>query len=402
MATPRQSSLFDEGSEKTLSVVEVLDRAKPTDKAQATFQRLVTRIEQQRASFKLWHDYLPRYNQRVSGELIPLHDQLWQYRQNLALLFDDILSQPGRLRGKRQRAQLQQLLVGLIQELLDEKPDSALEAIHDKYNDLTYAEDQEFSMALSQDMVENILGIDLGDEYSASNLEELLVKAEQELHARAFQQQQEREQRQAKKHKTRKAEEADAKREQAAREISQSVREVYRKLASALHPDRETDHAVRQQRTEQMQRVNQAYEAGDLLTLLNIQLEIEQIDAEHLATLPVQRLAHYNQILKEQLAELKAETDSVIAPFMRLVPYARHLTPDMVDRALGDELARLEAMIVQVKDDLEDFKDSSKLAASLKAAKPYVRHDEFDDLSYLQDVFAPAAPARRKKPGKKR
>jgi curved DNA-binding protein CbpA len=42
------------------------------------------------------------------------------------------------------------------------------------------------------------------------------------------------------------------------------VREVFRKLASELHPDRETDPAEHARKTELMQRVNQAYKAGDL------------------------------------------------------------------------------------------------------------------------------------------
>src|SRR6185436_12237903 len=58
---------------------------------------------------------------------------------------------------------------------------------------------------------------------------------------------------------------------------SQSVREVYRKLASELHPDRETDAAERERKTVLMQKVNQAYAAQDLLTLLQLQLDIEQI-----------------------------------------------------------------------------------------------------------------------------
>ena len=64
-----------------------------------------------------------------------------------------------------------------------------------------------------------------------------------------------------------------------------------------------------------MQRVNQAYDANDLLTLLGLQLEIEQIDAAHLSSISAERLAHYNQILSEQLTQLEAELASVIEPY---------------------------------------------------------------------------------------
>ncbi len=385
MATPGQASLFDDGTDKGVRIVEVLNRAKPADKAQATFQRLVTQLEQQRALLQLWHDYLVRYNQRISKEMMPLQSRYRQCRRDLALLFDDILGRPDGLRGKRQRAQLQRELIGLIQDLLSERSDSELEAIHDRHSAMTYAEDQELEKALSQDMLESILGIDLGDQHHAENLDELFARAGGEWHAHQAREQQEREPRKARKRKTRKAEEAEAKRAQAAKELSQSVRDVYRKLASALHPDRETDPAVRQYRTEQMQRVNRAYEAGDLLSLLNIQLEIEQIDASHLASLPAERLAHYNQVLREQLAELRAENDSVAAPFLQMVPYTQNLTPDKVDRALTEAVAHMGALIEQVKGDLVNYKDPKRRSAALKALKSRQERHAFADLD-LDDI----------------
>jgi hypothetical protein len=51
-------------------------------------------------------------------------------------------------------------------------------------------------------------------------------------------------------------------RDEAAQGGTQAVREVFRKLVSELHPDRETDPAEHARDTELMQRVNQAYKAG--------------------------------------------------------------------------------------------------------------------------------------------
>lgn len=87
------------------------------------------------------------------------------------------------------------------------------------------------------------------------------------------------------------------------------MREVYRKLASALHPGREPDERQREAKTALMQRVNQAYEANDLLVLLELQLQIEQIDASQIANASEQRLKHYNKVLSDQLTELKLELD---------------------------------------------------------------------------------------------
>jgi hypothetical protein len=59
-----------------------------------------------------------------------------------------------------------------------------------------------------------------------------------------------------------------------------SARDVFRRLALALHPDRASNEEERRQRTEVMKGLSQAYEAGDLAALL----EAEQ---RWLATHPI-------------------------------------------------------------------------------------------------------------------
>jgi uncharacterized protein YciW len=97
------------------------------------------------------------------------------------------------------------------------------------------------------------------------------------------------------------AQAADQKRAEAERIAKQSVRDVYRKLASALHPDRSSETFSPEQKLLLMQRVNQAYEADNLLGLLNIQLEIEQVDMEQLSSFTPERMQHYNHVLRQQL-----------------------------------------------------------------------------------------------------
>lgn len=399
MPPPKQHSLFDAGEpERSIRVVEILNHAKPADKAQAAFRRLVTQIEEQRTLLQGWQSYLTRYNNRIGIELLPVQNELWQQRRRMALLLDELLANPGAPRKKRQRAKLQQMLIELIQNMLIERADAELQSIHDKHSDFAYADDQEMGMALSQDMIESVLGIRMDDQHGAKSMEELFAKAQQELLRRDERSKLDKEEWQTSKRKNRKAEEAQEKKEQAAREISQSVRDVYRKLASALHPDRELDAAAKQRKTEQMQRVNQAYESGNLLELLNLQLEIEQIDAAHLGSLSAQRLAHYNAVLREQLTELKGEIRSITAPFQMLVPFSGYLVPEMIDRSLSEEIARVALYVEQIKGDLEDFKDPAKLAAALKDYEPDDGFDDFADLSFLLDTFAvPSAKAKRKK-----
>lgn len=58
-----------------------------------------------------------------------------------------------------------------------------------------------------------------------------------------------------------------------------------------------------------MQRANSAYEAGDLLALLTLQLQIEQVDITHAAGIAAAQVKHFNKVLAEQLRELESEID---------------------------------------------------------------------------------------------
>ena len=153
-------------------------------------------------------------------------------------------------------------------------------------------------------LLEEVGGLDLGEEIAGS-AEELMQRA----HAKMAEQ---REQ-QAQRAPPRKSKTAAQKRaEEDAARISQTVRVVYRKLAAALHPDRMATDATaeeRQRSTELMQRANSAYEAGDLLALLTLQLQIEQVDIAHAAGIAAAQVKHFNKVLAEQLRELEAEID---------------------------------------------------------------------------------------------
>jgi hypothetical protein len=100
-----------------------------------------------------------------------------------------------------------------------------------------------------------------------------------------------------------KAQQAAQRREEALRDAGQSLREVFRRLACALHPDREGDAEERARRTTLMQQANQAYEANDLMTLLRLQVEADQLDPERLAVVPQARLRGYNLLLTRTIHE---------------------------------------------------------------------------------------------------
>lgn len=391
---PTQSSLFDDEENRALTVAAALPRGKSVDRRQAAFQRLIRQIEEERALLADWQSYQTRYAQRVSNELMPLQARVREVRIGLAHLLDEQYQRPGVLRGKGLRKKLRAMIVDLVQELLAEAADPTLVALHDRYSDLRHAELAELEQELSRAMIEDMFGVQLSDADPSADIEAMLARAldmkQQEEAAR--------EEKRPSRRKTAKAAAAEAKRAEAEKQVSQSVREVYRKLASTLHPDRASADFTPEQKTILMQRVNRAYDAGDLLELLNIQLEIEQIDAVHLANLPAERIDHYNQVLRDQLAEMKSEVESLVAPFRALVPFVYKLRHGDVDRALDGEIARLRIEAQRHADDSEALRDPKRLAEAVKHYQPNDGLDGLDaDIEAFGELMEGLATPRRRR-----
>ncbi len=393
MTRPTTGSLFDDEPRKDLSLTKAVAQGKPVSKAQQVFQRLIAKIESKRERLKEWHDFQPRFNQRVVAEIEPLEAQLRVGQRKMVDLIDELLSRPARGRkfSRLQRAKLEQLLMNLVDGLLEYEGDEALEVLHDKYSDIPLEQVRRSEMAITQEMLNGVFGVDVGDGHGASNPEELMEHAkrlmeesiERERHSEPEPEPASASRRS--KAGAAKAEAARVRREQAAKEVSQSLREVYRKLASALHPDRELDDDARESKTLLMQRVNQAYAANDLLTLLSLQLEIEQIDAGQLSSVPPQRLAHYNQILREQLAGLEAELQDFVMPFLPMLGWVSDPTPATLERKLNADLLQLRSQLRAIEDDLVEFRDPVVLREMLKQYRLEEDFQGSDDLDAFGD-----------------
>ena len=151
-------------------------------------------------------------------------------------------------------------------------------------------------------------------------------------------------------------------------EASGSLRDVYRRLASALHPDREPDAGQRERKTTLMQQANQAYAEENLLALLELQLQAEQIDAAHLASVDRRRLQHYVIVLQEQLADLQSETRRLEAEFRAATGLAAGsgMQPRKADRLITSEAQRLRSELLLLRRETKSLQDAQAMKAWLR------------------------------------
>lgn len=98
---------------------------------------------------------------------------------------------------------------------------------------------------------------------------------------------------------------------QAEKMSEQSLKSVYFKIASIIHPDREPDEAKKVEKTELLQRANQAYEQEDLFYLLKLQLDVEQQRLNKKA-LSDDQLKFYQMALESQSSQLQSQINALI------------------------------------------------------------------------------------------
>jgi hypothetical protein len=177
-----------------------------------------------------------------------------------------------------------------------------MRTIFDRHSSLSFQEMQQEEIEdLKQDAKE-YMGIDLDDADIAS---------EEDLVERVYEHMKNDEARQRESSGQHRKSSGQQRGEASAQGAKQFLREIYRKLASVVHPDREADPARRAEKTELMQQINRAYATNDLLTLLEAQLRLELIDPDHVSNIGGKRLQQFNRLLAQQLETAKAELRSV-------------------------------------------------------------------------------------------
>ncbi|WP_139826332.1 J domain-containing protein [Derxia lacustris] len=301
------------------------------------FNSLIERIRQRRALLAEWEQAIPAFRQKCLTELFPLRDKERQLRAQLALDLDAIHG--GKGFSRNERSKLSELIVGLAGGVLRHAEDAEMRRLVNAHSDPdedAQADEMPPADAPAQD-----------EPRPAHET----AKAQAAAHRKAA-----------------KAQARADKREAETRQLSQSIREVYRKLVSALHPDREPDPAEQLRKTALMQRVNAAYEKGQLLQLLELQLELEHIDEAHLANLDATRLGTYQRILKGQLAELDSEIQRIEREFIADFGLSakERLRPDGLLPILKSDVAACRKSLRTLEAMLELAGDARQLRSWLK------------------------------------
>lgn len=271
--------------------------------AQLRFNRLLAKIDKLKVQVADIKELTDAYRPLYSGTLEPLREQQRGFFRRMALQLDERLGRKGLTAAQKRSAT--EILCEMC-EALAVFGDEAMTALHDKHSAYSLREMAEEKASAMRAMMEGILGRSLdvqeqeeGDE-SLDPIDAVMRAGQEQLRQAA---QAEHEAAQARRKPTT----AQRKAGQQQQDAETILRQVFRQLASALHPDRERDPAEHQRKTALMSEANAAYGRQDLVALLHMQLRLAQVDPQALVQQPEERIAAMSLLLKQQAAELDRE-----------------------------------------------------------------------------------------------
>jgi hypothetical protein len=340
---------------------------KSQSKEQIQFNKLTQKIADLRLEIDKLKGISDRTNTFMMGEYAPVETKFNNELCEMVRLYDRAFTS-GNF-NKTQEKKLKWLITDLAYDLINECGHDELKEIYDRHNpdepfDAANEEADDESNVMMKEMLE-AMGFDIDEDMDMSDPEKMAEFLENQLREKEAAE----ENRQKNKKKSAKKLEKEAEKEAEAAKISKSVREVYMDLVKTFHPDLELDEAEKVRKTAIMQRITAAYEADDLLGLLQLQLEYERIDQKSLDNIGTERLQHFVKVLRNQANELAFERDRIKQTLQMMAegPEAvmfgstRGFKPEGVEFSFKRRLAELKTKLKMLKQEIEYFRETKNL-----------------------------------------
>lgn len=150
------------------------------------------------------------------------------------------------------------------------------------------------------------------------------------------------------------------KREQAVKMAAQSLKTVYLKITAMIHPDRESDEAKKLDKTELLQKVNEAYAEQDLFYLLKLQLQLETNRGLSSKALSSEQVKFYQLALEAQGQNLQSQLEEIFTSFhLSSHVNTKQLKMSDVYKVIDKDAAELKQLLKWEKERLKHMKKVS-------------------------------------------
>ena len=351
--------------------------------AQQRFNQLLERIGKLTEQLEQTRSAADAHRPPPSATLAALQLRQRELMRRMALALDERLQRKSMTAGQKRSAT--EILCGLC-ETLAAQGDAAMQALHDRHSRHSLKAKKEDEAAEMQSMVEDLLGHPMEGADQGLSPEEMLRAAMRQLDDKAAAKKEKQQARRAKRPKSARQQQA----EQSELDAHSALRTVFRQLASALHPDRETDPEERRRKTELMSQANAAYDRRDLTALLHLQLQIEQADPESIGRMADDKVKALSQLLQQQLSALQQELQDLKMQLCHEFELPGHLAivPAKLKFHLNQTRLELEEQLRHMEHDLTRVQDDTDFKRWLKEQKQLSQNEDFiDDLDVLLAGF---------------
>ena len=328
---------------------------------QKKLNRLIEQIEQQKIQLDMWQKAKDEIQQQTRKTLVPIYselhnilfqqlEQLWNCLQghdfskaDLTQLDDKIQNLASLLKNSQFLTEQQKTKAIQIDEFYQQHAEHNQAKKHKKKPSI----ETNYNVESNHHIESNTQAID--DEF-----------VEMDWNADDFdeQHQLEREQHRLNRQKE--------KREQAQKMADQSLKTVYLKIASIIHPDREQDEQIKVEKTEMLQQVNQAYEQQDLFYLLKLQIQVELNRGIAQKGLSNEQVKFYKLALEAQKQQLDAQIEEIIESLSSVKQTKSKAQKSLNTIQIADMYKSLDADCAELKQQVKWEKERLKYMAKLK------------------------------------
>lgn len=359
----------------TLSVRPV--EAEPLSAAARAFNLQLTRIDKLKSQLQALDNLAQAHRHALHAQVTPLQKRHGQALREMALFLAERLQ--GKLLSAVQRETARQILCSLARTLARDG-DAEMAALHDQHHTATLAELARERADELRAQLEAALGGSLDDVHQDASADEVLAAGMERLRQSVADEQERRREAAARRKAKKKPGAVQTAAQAQLDDAETALRKLFRQLASALHPDRETDAQARLAKTALMSEANAAYERKDLVALMQIQQRALLADPLAAAQMSDDKLAALTRLLKQQVADLERDragrNDQLAAEFH--IASGLGVTPRTLQMVLQEQVEELEAALDLMNRDLQRVQDDAGLKRWLTEQRHETRRQQRD------------------------
>lgn len=368
MSDPRFRNHETALTPQTASVAAPVSAASAATRA---FRLQLTRVQKLRSQLGELDALAQQHRAALIAQVVPLQQAHRAALRKMVWCIDAHLA--GKGLSAPLRAAAAERLCAMAQTLARDG-DAEMAAVHDRHAPVGLADLQAQRARTLRAEIEASLGATMDDLPPDASEQAVLAAGMERLRLQQAEVQARREQKKARRKKPASAAHSAIEAQQT--QASDLLRSLFRRLASALHPDRESDAQAREHKTRLMSEANAAYARKDLVALMALQQDAALSDPDVDAGWADDKLAAMTALLKAQVADLERERagrqDALCHEFQ--VPHGLGVTPGNLKRVLHEQVEELEVALDLMAADLEQAQDDAGFKRWLRQQQAMTRH----------------------------